>query len=152
PGYDLCTGWGTPRGTNMINALAPADDLQITPGAGFTASGGVGGPFTVTSQTYTLIDAGTGPLTWGLANTAPWLSASSNSGTLTPGGATTVTLSLNSAASNLLVGVYSTTVWFTNLNDGVRQSRQFRLNVIRPPVITETPSSQSVLGGATATF
>src|SRR5579872_4715698 len=22
-GYDLCTGWGTPYGTNMINALAP---------------------------------------------------------------------------------------------------------------------------------
>ncbi len=22
-GYDLCTGWGTPNGTNMINALAP---------------------------------------------------------------------------------------------------------------------------------
>ena len=24
-GYDLCTGWGTPNGTNLINALAPAD-------------------------------------------------------------------------------------------------------------------------------
>ncbi len=23
PGYDLCTGWGTPNGTNLINALAP---------------------------------------------------------------------------------------------------------------------------------
>jgi subtilase family serine protease len=27
PGYDLCTGWGTPNGTNLINLLAP----QITP-------------------------------------------------------------------------------------------------------------------------
>jgi len=26
-GYDLCTGWGTPNGTNLINLLAP----QITP-------------------------------------------------------------------------------------------------------------------------
>jgi len=24
PGYDLCTGWGTPNGTNLINLLAPA--------------------------------------------------------------------------------------------------------------------------------
>jgi uncharacterized repeat protein (TIGR01451 family) len=24
PGYDLCTGWGTPTGTNLINILAPA--------------------------------------------------------------------------------------------------------------------------------
>jgi xanthomonalisin len=23
PGYDLCTGWGTPNGTNLINLLAP---------------------------------------------------------------------------------------------------------------------------------
>ncbi len=24
PGYDLCTGWGTPNGTNLVNILAPA--------------------------------------------------------------------------------------------------------------------------------
>ena len=23
PGYDLCTGWGTPTGSNLINALVP---------------------------------------------------------------------------------------------------------------------------------
>jgi uncharacterized repeat protein (TIGR01451 family) len=28
PGYDLCTGWGTPNGSNLINALAP---LALTP-------------------------------------------------------------------------------------------------------------------------
>jgi uncharacterized repeat protein (TIGR01451 family) len=28
PGYDLCTGWGTPTGSNLINALAP---LSLTP-------------------------------------------------------------------------------------------------------------------------
>jgi subtilase family serine protease len=32
-GYDLCTGWGTPNGTNLINLLAPAlsDVLLSTP-------------------------------------------------------------------------------------------------------------------------
>ncbi len=30
PGYDLCTGWGTPGGTNLINTLAP-DVLVISP-------------------------------------------------------------------------------------------------------------------------
>ena len=29
-GYDLCTGWGTPIGSALINALAP-EPLQITP-------------------------------------------------------------------------------------------------------------------------
>jgi hypothetical protein len=29
PGYDLCTGWGTPTGTNLINALVPAFNSRI---------------------------------------------------------------------------------------------------------------------------
>lgn len=28
PGYDLCTGWGTPNGTNLINALVALDATQ----------------------------------------------------------------------------------------------------------------------------
>ena len=34
PGYDLCTGWGTPTGQPLIDALAPPDALRITPLAG----------------------------------------------------------------------------------------------------------------------
>jgi uncharacterized repeat protein (TIGR01451 family) len=30
PGYDLCTGWGTPNGTNLINALVGAASVQIS--------------------------------------------------------------------------------------------------------------------------
>ncbi len=29
PGYDLCTGWGTPAGVNLINALAPVVTVPI---------------------------------------------------------------------------------------------------------------------------
>jgi len=29
PGYDLCTGWGTPNGSNLINTLAPPDTLAM---------------------------------------------------------------------------------------------------------------------------
>jgi subtilase family serine protease len=28
PGYDLCTGWGTPNGQNLINALAPPAQIS----------------------------------------------------------------------------------------------------------------------------
>jgi uncharacterized repeat protein (TIGR01451 family) len=31
-GYDLCTGWGTPNGTNMINALAPPATTPVVTG------------------------------------------------------------------------------------------------------------------------
>ena len=154
PSYDLCTGWGTPAGQNLINDLAELCDwLIITPTTGFTSIGGIGGPFTITSQSLSLTNAGTNLLTWTLVNTSLWLNASSSGGTLTPGGpATTVTVSLNSAASNLLVGTYNATVWFTNLNNGIGQGRQFSLLVISPPIITIQPTNQAVLKGATATF
>jgi hypothetical protein len=153
-GYDLCTGWGTPNGQKLINALANPEALQIIPTAGFTSMGGVGGPFTVTAQNFSLTNAaGTNSLTWTLSNTSVWLNASASGGILTPGGpATTVTLSLNSAADSLPVGTYQATVWFTNLNDKVAQSRQFSLLVISPPTITTQPTNQAVLEGATATF
>ena len=115
--------------------------------------GVVGEPFTITSQSLSLTNVGTNSLTWTLANTSVWLNVSPSSGTLTPGGpAATVTVSLNSAASNLVAGTYSATLWFTNLNDGVGQSRQFTLAVISPPTITAQPADQAVLEGATATF
>jgi hypothetical protein len=63
-----------------------------------------------------------------------------------------VVIGLNSVASNLLVGTYSATVWFTNLTDQVGQERQFTLAVLSPPSITGQPTNQAVLDGATAIF
>ena len=34
-GYDLCTGWGTPNGTNLINALVSLADTSIIQNGGF---------------------------------------------------------------------------------------------------------------------
>ena len=152
-GYDLCTGWGTPAGASFINTLAPLDVLLISPYFGFTAYGGVGGPFTVTSQNYTLTNSGPAMLDWSLANSASWLDVSPEGGPLAPGGSSSiVTVELSAAASNLVAGSYTTTLWFTNLTDGVGQSRPFTLNVIAPPTITNSPAGQAVLGGATVLF
>jgi hypothetical protein len=130
PGYDLCTGWGTPAGQSLINALAgPADTLAITPASGFAASGPVGGPFSVTTQNFSLTNLGTVSLNWSVNSTASWLTASPNSGALAAGGQTAVTANLNSAAYNLAVGTYSANVWFTNQTTGTAQLRQFRLLV-----------------------
>jgi subtilase family serine protease len=129
-GYDLCTGLGTPAGIALINALAgPPDVLVIIPSSGFNSSGAVGGPFTVTAQTFTLTNSGVASLNWRIASTSSWLNVSSTSGTLAVAGQTSVTVSLNSAASNLLAGTYTANVWFTNLNSQVAQSRQFTLLV-----------------------
>jgi len=37
-GYDLCTGWGTPNGTNLINALAPNATVPNVTGAAMLAA------------------------------------------------------------------------------------------------------------------
>ena len=152
-GYDLCTGWGTPNGQNLINALANPEPLLISPLAGFSAAGAAGGPFTTAAQTFTLTNGGTNSLTWSLANTSLWLSASATSGTLLPGGpAATVTMSLNAAASNLVVGLYPATLWFTNGTDASGQSRAFSLSVIPPPVIVTPLTNVIALAGSTAVF
>jgi uncharacterized repeat protein (TIGR03803 family) len=152
PGYDLCSGWGTPTGSNLVNLLA-LDSLQISPPGGWASGGIVGGPLTPASQSYTLTNIGDAPLNWAAATTAPWLSVSLIGGALTPGGAAaTGVVSLNAAASNLTVGTYGATVWFTNLTDGAIQTRAFSLAIIKPPVILTQPASLTVIGGTTATF
>ncbi len=152
-GYDLCTGWGTPTGQALINALATTDYLVITPDSGFNPIGGVGGPFSVTSESLVLTNIGTTALNWSLVNTSAWLKVSSTNGSLTPGGAAAVVMvSLNNTASNLVAGAYSTTLWITNLSDGVGQSLSFGLSVVGLPSITQQPTNQSVLDGATVNF
>ncbi|MGA3283764.1 MAG: protease pro-enzyme activation domain-containing protein [Verrucomicrobiota bacterium] len=155
PGYDLCTGWGTPAGENLIDALATVSDaLEVAPGRGFVASGPVGGAFTVGSQNFLLTNSGAFPLNWSLINTSLWLAASATNGTLTPGGladnvvmdlnaahrpgrrrhhpsgpATNVVMSLNAAAYNLSPGVYTANVLFTNKTSHAVRTRQFVLLV-----------------------
>jgi hypothetical protein len=131
-GYDLCTGWGTMIGSNLMQALLapPSESLLVTSPFGFTSSGPGGGPFTVPSQTYTLANVGSNLLNWSLINTSRWLTVSATSGTLKPGDvASSVTVSLNSAATNFLIGNYSGNVSIVNLTDGTTQNRQFDLDV-----------------------
>jgi len=129
-GYDLCTGWGTMIGSNLLPALLapPSESLVITPPLGFTSSGPGGGPLSVTSETFTLTNIGSTPLQWSLVNTSSWLTVSSTAGTLKRG-VTAVTVSLNSTASNFLIGHYSGNVSFEDLTDGTAQNRQFDLYV-----------------------
>lgn len=145
PGYDLCTGWGTPNGQNLINTLAPPDPLFITPVAGFTALGPLGGPFSPNSQVYTLSNSSPSSLTWSLINTSSWLNVSSAGGTVAAGGTTTVTISLNSVANSFDVGT-NATLTVSNGVSGVTQNFQFGLQVIDPLVVA--PATGLAASGA----
>jgi uncharacterized repeat protein (TIGR03803 family) len=152
-GYDLCTGWGTPTGSNLITGLALPEPLRVTPASAAIISGQSGGPFSPDLQSFSLTNNGTGSLNWSLVNTSVWFSVSPVGGALIAGGpATTVNIGLTAAASNLIAGTYTATLRFTNLNDNFGQSRPLTLAVITPPVITSQPADQNVLQGATASF
>jgi hypothetical protein len=139
-GYDLCTGWGTPAGTAMINALAGLpEDLQVAVPA-FAASGHLGGPFTPTSVSCTLTNGGTSPLNWTAAKGQSWTALSAASGTLAAGANTTVTWSINSGANALAAGSYADTVIFTNTTSGVGQNFGMTLTITGPPAITTASS------------
>jgi len=132
-GYDLCTGWGSPKGQNLINALAgPLDPLTISPVSGFVASGAVGGPFNVTTQNLFLTNSSAAPLNWTLSNTSVWLNVSSGGGALGAGAGTTVTANLNATAYTLGSGIYYANVWFTNQTSGGSLLRQFVLQIGQP--------------------
>ena len=129
-GYDLCTGWGTPAGQGLINALAgAADSLVITPTTGFTSTGPVGGPFSVSSQSILLTNTSSSPLSWSLINTSAWLTASTTSGTLAANGSSSITLGLAASATNLNAGTYSTIALLTNETSHGLQGLAFTLQV-----------------------
>lgn len=135
PGYDLCTGWGTPAGQPLIDALAP-DALGVSPATGVSANGLSGGPFTNASATVWLTNRGGANLSWRCGNPVPWLKVTPTNGTLLAGESTvSVTLALSGSATNLAAGVYAGTVWFTNLTDGIAQPRHNQIWVQRPTSI-----------------
>jgi subtilase family serine protease len=137
-GYDLCTGWGTPAGQSLIDALVGlTDPLGVTPSTNFSAISPLDGAFNVTSQTYLLTNWGAASLSWSLINTSSWLNASAISGTLAPNsGSSNVTISLTSATTNLGIGTYIANIWFSNVTTHVAQNRQFTLQVVPPLQIT----------------
>jgi subtilase family serine protease len=137
-GYDLCTGWGTPNGLNLINALLKPDPFVISPVSGFNFSGPFGGPFGVNSQNLLLTNGSATSLTWSVSSMPSWLNISSGGGTLNPGGSSPVTVSLNSTSGTLTGGTYTGYLWLTNVTSGIGHSRLFTLQVNDPLAIIPT--------------
>jgi len=139
PGYDLCTGLGTPAGTALIYALVNPDPLVVVSNAGFNAVISPNGTSSIGSQTFYLTNAGAFPLAWSLVSTSSWLNVSSGGGSLDGGANTAVAVSLNTGvATGLPVGTYKTGLWFSNVTSGVTHYRFFTLTVKDPLLILPT--------------
>ena len=135
-GYDLCTGLGTPSGTNLINALVwPPPSFTAQP-AGKTVTNGASVNFSATA-------GGTTP--FGYA----WLCNGtnlSNGGNVS--GVTSNVLSITTATTNN-GGSYQLVV--TNLTGAVTSSVAV-LNVGFAPVVATAPVSQTNLVGSNVVF
>jgi subtilase family serine protease len=129
-GYDLCTGWGTPAGQNLINAIAgQPDPLEILPAIGFTATETVGEPFRPASTLFQLTNSGPVSLNWSLINTSSWLQVSVTNGTLAVGGSADVTVNLAASVTSFAEGTYTADIQFTNWNTKLAQNFPFTLQV-----------------------
>jgi hypothetical protein len=115
--------------------------LTISPAAGLSSSGTVGGPFTPSSIVYTLTNPAGSSLNWTASETQSWLSLSATNGTLAAGASTSVTVLLNSAADSLAAGNYSDTVSFVNATTGNgNTSRNVSLTVNSAGQLGVTPA------------
>ncbi|MFC2161239.1 hypothetical protein ACFLRX_06255 [Acidobacteriota bacterium] len=110
---------GTGNTTRAVSLMVenPAS-LSIIPTEGLTSTGLVGGPFSPSSQLYTLENTGDVPLDWTAGKVETWVDLTAENGTLAPGAATTVSVSINAMANGLTAGPYADTVTFTNTTNG----------------------------------
>ena len=114
---------------SLVENFDLPDTLSVSPSAGFASRGEAGGPFTVTSTAFTLMNNGAGALTWTASSSAAWLTLSSSGGTLAASATASLTAALNPAANALANGLYPATVTVTNTTTGIAQTRTFTLRV-----------------------
>ena len=119
-----------------------AGPMTVTPAGGLTSSGTAGGPFSPSSQIYTVTNTGTASMNWTATKVASWVTLSSAGGTLAAGANTTVTASINAGANSLAAGSYSDNVTFTNTSSGTG-------NTTRP--VSLTVNATNVAGPMTVT-
>jgi hypothetical protein len=105
------TTTGNGNTTRAVSLTVNAQgQLEVTPAEGLNSSGYVDEAFSPSSRTYTLANTGGTALDWTAGKTADWLDLSAAGGTLDPGTSTNLTVSLNTNADALTVGVYGDTL------------------------------------------
>ncbi len=117
--------------------------LSVTPAGGSSSSGYAGGPFNPANFAYQLSNTGSATLNWTASKTAAWVSLSQTSGSLNPGGSTTVNVSINTSANSLTAGTYNDTVSFVNttsVNGNTTRALTLTVNPIPPGVLSVSPA------------
>ncbi len=124
-------------GAMTTDTLDPnAVGLKVTPGIGLVAQGNAGGPFTPSTITYTLVNQSDSSLNYSVTSDVNWADLDGGSGTITVGGTSEVTVTINSNASDMSNGGYNGLISFINLTDGEGDtSRPISLQVGVPEMV-----------------
>jgi hypothetical protein len=125
--------------------------MRVTPGLGLYASGPEGGPFAPDSVVYTVQNFTDAPIDYDVTHTEPWVTVTNPTGTIAALDSVEVTVTINSAAEALGLGLYADTLEFVNLTDHDGDTtRRVELTVGVPePVYVfdlETPPGWSMNG------
>lgn len=110
--------------------------VALDPEVDITFVGAQGGPFSPASFVYTIYNEDVTNRAWSVANGEAWLDVAPSSGVVDAMGASAITVTVNSAAASLPIGVYSDTLDFTNSSIGEIAPRQVTLRVMPPTLFT----------------
>ncbi|HIJ73692.1 MAG TPA: DUF333 domain-containing protein [Candidatus Hydrogenedentes bacterium] len=111
--------------------------FEVAPETDGIIWGESGGPFLTECRQFVLTNAGQTALEWFAETDQDWLDMSSSGGTLASKAATAVDVCLNANAELLAPGEYVATITFTNVANGMSQTRQITLRVSMPNYYTE---------------
>lgn len=111
-------------------------DFTVSPNGGYAASGDAGGPLLPAQQIYTLSNTSSNSLDWTASVNAAWIDVSQTGGTLLPSSTTTVSVTLNSAALALPIGLHQAELSLTDVTSGISRIRPITLTVIGYPQIS----------------
>ncbi len=125
--------WLDPQdtGITVLDTYDPlATGLGVIPLTGLVSAGDPGGPFSPSSQVYTLSNKGEETLAFSASSVADWISISPNSGSISAGGTIQVTVSINAVSDTMSVGYYDGFVSFQNTTTGEgNATREVQLTV-----------------------
>ncbi len=140
---------GTGNTTRLVNlTVTMPPSMFVTPGVGLTTTAAIGGPVAPDSEiTYTLTNTGGQPLHWTASKLQPWVTLSKTTSGATPippGEYDTVTVSINSGADNLGMGLQPDTITFTNTDNNIGNATRAVSSTVQALVFLQQPSRQTV--------
>jgi Zn-dependent metalloprotease/subtilisin family serine protease len=140
----VCNDTNRPVVEVPLSGVGSLDYLRVSPAADWSPEGHVGGPFAPSNQIYTLTNAGAVEIAWSVSAGATWATVSPASGTLPPGGQSSVVAQLTGDTGGLGAGTYTNVLTFRDETTTLTQTRSAVLRVLACPIIQVSPATITV--------